>query len=294
MTSPKTSSALDGSRGAESSSSNIHNLLNPIQPNSSGGVSQQGSDAHQHSLCCSPCVNLSQLSQIPIPQAPALHAASLDQISSPETVKAQQHSSATSRGEVDTIEPPMSASSIKSRMSSTETLPPVRSHNASWYTSHSSSGHTSHPSTTPRYGLAAPQQSTTTDQASTHSTSVPQPFAALDVSYRGPAGSLAQSSYNLLTPNGLIQVPVDLQSGSRLSDQKRERNAGASARFRERRKQKEHEMARTIAELQRRNQSLMKICEGYREERDHLYNVVARSGLDHRMGRPANTIFSFL
>lgn len=179
--------------------------------------------------------------------------------------------------------PPLFTSSPKSRMSSMEALQSVHSQDASRHTSQSSSNHNIHLSIASHYGTAAPQQSSMTYQASTHSASFSTPVEPLALSSHDAVGSQAQSSYFFQTLNGLIQIPVDLESGSRSSDEKRKRNAGASARFRQRRKEKELENAHTVAELEQRVRDLTKICELYREERGHFYNLV-KSGGDPRIG----------
>ena len=120
-------------------------------------------------------------------------------------------------------------------------------------------------------------------QASTHSASFPSSVEPLALSSHDAVGSRAQSSYSFQTFDGLIQIFVDLTFDSRSRDEKRKRNAGASARFRQRRKEKELENAYTVAELEQRVRDLTKICELYREERDHFYNLV-KSGGDSRIG----------
>lgn len=305
MTSFKPSSAVDVWSTAKScSSSNIHNILNPIQSTMPGGASQRGSDLYRP--CHSPCFESSQVDwtdspprqaqtgilihgscQKSCPQATALHAASLGRSSHPETVKPQQYPFVVR--EVDTMEPgpftlpPLSTSSPKPRMFSMEALQSVHSQDASRHTSQSSSNHNSHLSIAPHYGTTVPQQSSMTHQASTHWASFPTPVEPLALSSPDAVGSRAQSSYSFQTPDGLIQIPVDLESGSRSSDEKRKRNAGASARFRQRRKEKELENAHNVAELEKRVRDLTKICKLYREERDHFYNL-SKSGGDPRTG----------
>jgi hypothetical protein len=122
-----------------------------------------------------------------------------------------------------------------------------------------------------------------TYQASTHSALFPIPVAPLAVSSHDAVSSRAQSSYSLRTPDDFIQIPVDLESGSRTSDEKRKRNSRSSAQFRQRRKEKELKNAQTVTKLEQRVRDLTKICERYREERDHYYNLV-KSGGDPRMG----------
>ena len=147
MTSCKLSSAVDvRSTAKSSSSSNIHNILNPIQSTTPDGASQQGSDLYRP--CHSPCFESSQVdwtnslsrqartgilihgsSQKSCSQATALHAASLSRSCHPETAKPHQYPSIVK--EVDTMElgpfplPPLSTSSPKPRISSMEALQSV-------------------------------------------------------------------------------------------------------------------------------------------------------------------------
>jgi hypothetical protein len=295
MTSCKPSNPVDKS----CFSSNIHSILNPIRINTSDGASQRGSDLCQHPLCLSPWFVSSQVdwtdsilnhrcSQNSRPQAIALHAVSLGRSNSPETVKAQQCPSTTFEGEIDTMRPGPSPLPPVST--------PVHSPSASRNTSQFPSNHISHLSISPRCGIAAPQQSSRTYQASTCSTSFPTPVAPPALPSHGAVGSQAQSSHSLRTPDGLTQIPVDLKSGSRSSDKIRKRNAEASARFRQRRTVKERENAQAVAELEQRVRDLTKLCEFYREERDYYCNLV-KSGADLRIGSsrtPSSRFFNNL
>ncbi|KAF1999182.1 hypothetical protein P154DRAFT_602048 [Amniculicola lignicola CBS 123094] len=65
-----------------------------------------------------------------------------------------------------------------------------------------------------------------------------------------------------------VQIPVDVEAGSRVANEKRKRNAGASARSRAKKKDMarlEQELLETVEELER--------C---RAERDHLRSIVGR------------------
>lgn len=304
MTSFKPSSAVDVRSIAKScSSSNIHNILNPSQSNTSGEASQRGSDLYP--LCRSPRFDSSQVdwtdslprqaqtgilkdgsSQISRPQATTLHVASLGRSGTPEIAKAQQYPSTVR--EFDTMEPglsplpPLSYSYIKSKMSTMGARHSLHSQDAGRCTSQYPSDYNSNLSIAPRYGIAAPQQPSLAYQAPTYSASFLTPVALPALSSHDAVGSRAQSGYSIRTPDGLIQIPVDLESGSRWGDEKRKRNAGASARFRQRRKEKELKHAQIVAELEQRVRGLTKICELYREERDHFYNLV-KSGADPRI-----------
>lgn len=84
-----------------------------------------------------------------------------------------------------------------------------------------------------------------------------------------------------------IHFPIDVQAASKVADEKRRRNAGASARFRARRKEKEQANSREIDDLRSRIRELEEDAEFYRRERDyfvaHLYNAPDR---DHHFPRP--------
>ncbi|KAF2788642.1 hypothetical protein K505DRAFT_378758 [Melanomma pulvis-pyrius CBS 109.77] len=67
-----------------------------------------------------------------------------------------------------------------------------------------------------------------------------------------------------------IQIPVDVQSASKLADEKRKRNAGASARFRARQKEKQREASQSISILE----EAAKKAEHYRTERDYFATIV--------------------
>ncbi len=63
------------------------------------------------------------------------------------------------------------------------------------------------------------------------------------------SSTTAQSQYQMMllkTEQGLIQISIDVQVASKVADEKRERNAIVSHRFRQRRKQRERETAEKI------------------------------------------------
>lgn len=72
------------------------------------------------------------------------------------------------------------------------------------------------------------------------------------------------------TGNDLLHVPVDRQASSKVADEKRGRNATASHRFQQRRKEKDLEIAKKILELEQMVRKLV-------EERDYYRNVAART-----------------
>ncbi|OLN81532.1 hypothetical protein CCHL11_10406 [Colletotrichum chlorophyti] len=92
---------------------------------------------------------------------------------------------------------------------------------------------------------------------------------------------------------GGIIVPVDCHGGSKQADEKRQRNAGASARFRQRKKEKDQS---TVLELQRlqvvyremesRMRDLTQERDFYRDERNRLRDVVLRTPLSDMANGP--------
>lgn len=79
-------------------------------------------------------------------------------------------------------------------------------------------------------------------------------------------------------------VPVDVQAASKVADEKRARNAGASARFRERRKAKEKEASTAIQKLEQQNKELERRAKEfedqmnrYKEERDRFKDIIQRT-----------------
>ncbi|KAK4178447.1 hypothetical protein QBC36DRAFT_103908 [Triangularia setosa] len=76
-----------------------------------------------------------------------------------------------------------------------------------------------------------------------------------------------------------IVVPVDVHQASKQADEKRQRNAGASARFRQRKKEREREQQQGLQKLESRNRELErkadeleKRCQELQVERDHYRN----------------------
>ncbi|KAL7626304.1 hypothetical protein AAE478_003075 [Parahypoxylon ruwenzoriense] len=79
-------------------------------------------------------------------------------------------------------------------------------------------------------------------------------------------------------------VPLDMYNGSKQADEKRQRNAGASARFRARKKDKEIQQGLRIQELESQNRELLKRQQEaeserdrYRSDRDRLRDIVYRT-----------------
>jgi hypothetical protein len=71
----------------------------------------------------------------------------------------------------------------------------------------------------------------------------------------------------------LIQAPIDVQAASKVADEKRRRNATASHRFRQRRKEKNSE---NVANLEAQGREMEKERDHYRTERDYFRDL-ARS-----------------
>ena len=95
-----------------------------------------------------------------------------------------------------------------------------------------------------------------------------------------PASSTtAQSQYQMMTletPQGPVQVPVDVQAASKVADEKRKRNATASHRFRQRRKEKERETSDSIAKLEAQIRDMAEEKEHYQRERDYFHEMTMR------------------
>ena len=110
------------------------------------------------------------------------------------------------------------------------------------------------------------------------------------------AGITGQSSASdpirvlrMITSEGWFDVPVDEKQASRLADEKRARNAGASARFRKRRKDNEMEantsiekLRSRIVELEGRLREVVKERDFYCANRDRLRDIILKTpGLRH-------------
>ena len=86
-----------------------------------------------------------------------------------------------------------------------------------------------------------------------------------------------QSGYQLMTLDtgqGPVQAPVDVQAASKMADENRKRNADASARFRQRRKEKRRESSQHISKLEMQIRDIGEEKEHYRIERDYFRNLV--------------------
>lgn len=108
---------------------------------------------------------------------------------------------------------------------------------------------------------------------------------ALQTGSSGARGSEVQPHLTLQTNTGEhFTVPLDVHQGSRQADEKRHRNAGASARFRARKKERDKDMRDNLQRLENDNRELSRQAHDlqaerdfYRNERNRLRDVVLRT-----------------
>lgn len=108
-------------------------------------------------------------------------------------------------------------------------------------------------------------------------------------SARGWAGGLPLQPMFSITPQSgeEILVPVDTQQGSKSADERRLRNAGASQRFRSRKKEKENLMEEETRRLHAIARDLERQRDFYRSERNRLRDIVAQTpGISERAYGP--------
>ena len=86
----------------------------------------------------------------------------------------------------------------------------------------------------------------------------------------GASGDMGTRYMTVDAGQGLMSIPVDIQAASKVAAEKRARNAGASARFRARRKEREQASSKEIDVLKDRIRDLEEDAEFYRAERDKL------------------------
>lgn len=101
-----------------------------------------------------------------------------------------------------------------------------------------------------------------------------------------------QGAYRLMMfdpEQGSIEIPVDVVGASRVADEKRRRNAGASARFRARKKEKEQASTKELDDMRQQIQDLGEDAEFYRQERDVLASALysTTEGERHFPRRPS-------
>lgn len=110
-------------------------------------------------------------------------------------------------------------------------------------------------------------------------------MSALQTGVGNVRGSEVQPHLTLQTNTGEhITVPLDVHQGSRQADEKRHRNAGASARFRARKKERDKDMRDNLQRLEnenrdlsRQNQELQAEREFYRNEMNRYRELVLRT-----------------
>lgn len=110
-------------------------------------------------------------------------------------------------------------------------------------------------------------------------------MSALQTGGGSVRGSDVQPHLTLQTNTGEhITVPLDVHQGSRQADEKRHRNAGASARFRARKKERDKDMKDNLQRLEnenrdltRQNQELQAEREFYRNEMNRYRELVLRT-----------------
>ncbi|KAI0850945.1 hypothetical protein F5Y00DRAFT_22694 [Daldinia vernicosa] len=101
----------------------------------------------------------------------------------------------------------------------------------------------------------------------------------------GVRGMMSMDGHAAMNVGGEpLIVPLDMYNGSKQADEKRQRNAGASARFRARKKDKEIQQGMRIQELESQNRELLKRQQEaenerdrYRNDRDRLRDIVYRT-----------------
>ena len=79
---------------------------------------------------------------------------------------------------------------------------------------------------------------------------------------------------SIQTEHGPVSILADVKAASKFADEKRKRNAGASARFRARRKEREQASTKEATDLRQTMDSLAEEVDFYRRERDYFASVV--------------------
>ncbi|KAL8650947.1 MAG: hypothetical protein Q9210_003525 [Variospora velana] len=93
------------------------------------------------------------------------------------------------------------------------------------------------------------------------------------------SSTTAQSQCQIMTlrmEHGAVQVPVDRQAGSKAADEKRNRNAAASHRFRQRRKEREDKTSENIARLEATVREMAEDRDHYLQEREYFQGMALR------------------
>jgi hypothetical protein len=99
---------------------------------------------------------------------------------------------------------------------------------------------------------------------------------------------LDQHEFYLPTAQGGVFIGVDKEKGSKASNEKRARNAGASARFRNRQKAKFQDKDKIIAKQEQDIKEGREDIEWYRRDRDWYRSELSRATGIHRHDRPSS------
>ncbi len=145
-------------------------------------------------------------------------------------------------------------------------------------TSHSSYSHFSQSSPILRYGPSTQHPSSAQSGSARPSVTLPPGQSATNLG-EGQY-DMSKGSYGISIPTEggqmLLPVELDVEQASKTANEKRKRNAGASARFRQWRKEKEREASQTISSLERNLRALEEERNHYRSERDFFRDLYAR------------------
>ncbi|KAM0531346.1 hypothetical protein ACHAPP_008106, partial [Verticillium nonalfalfae] len=91
---------------------------------------------------------------------------------------------------------------------------------------------------------------------------------------------------------GSVDVVLDNRQASRQADEKRQRNAGASARFRKRKKDQIGALESENVDLKSQMQVLVQEREWFRAERDRLRNLLLQTPLAEHAAGPNSPVIA--
>ncbi|KXJ94550.1 hypothetical protein Micbo1qcDRAFT_44705 [Microdochium bolleyi] len=144
-------------------------------------------------------------------------------------------------------------------------------------------GQTSAATPPPFVGTAFAPYSPGLEQGWAVNLSGPGPSRASRMGGTAPGDSQLSFAINPVGGERMV-IPVETYSGSKQADEKRQRNAGASARFRKRKKTKEEanviniqRLEKDVRDLERRVQETQGESDRLRADRDRLRDVVLRT-----------------
>lgn len=204
------------------------------------------------------------------------------------TIDARQTSALLPRDQASALTG--SGSLLPSEMMTAPTRPSSRVQNQFVQTEYPASWDSSPPSPLPQLASACEPQSHFAPFTSTGPASTLSQLAFNKKAFDAITSEAShQSQYQFLsfeTEQGPIQVPLDVHAASKGADEKRKRNATASHRFRERRKQKDLEISTKITRLEAQLREITEEKEHYQRERDDLQDVLIR----HRISIPSRPL----